>query len=419
MSKKKRRKKNNKFKKDFNKNLLALDEIEARREIESNKSGLGEDDSVLKKVNKSIKPKPDKDTFKKESPKKKDEELTSSVEELSGQDYFNRVILTLKKWNNIFCTGMTCKTNLKRDLIIIAVAIGLAILFLWVNVYQKENKIPEVRGEENASLATETELETEEQKIEDIKVIQDEISTENWKEYKSNWYGFKIRYPENWKNPVVLPANKLSTEVFRISFLNSRDDLKYRGFEVSIYDTLKVKDLFRTKEFPKIKNPELKDKEQCLNIEGHLIETGDYPAEEIYIPKTDDCYEPVLFFSLVDGRYIYNISPILEEGFYYDEDPAVVLRDNLPEFFVAIAQFENIEIVRPKPAPVKPKITAPKPASYKVVNGRMVCAKKNDKPGKSDRNKKKHLDMECCLDPDEYPNPHCYYDPAKYGKYLK
>jgi hypothetical protein len=116
---------------------------------------------------------------------------------------------------------------------------------------------------------------------------------------------------------------------------------------------------------------------------------------------------------------MYNIVPILKEGIILEDDPMVRVNDNLPEFFAAISQFENIDIVRPKPKPAPPKITAPGPASYKVVNGRMVCAKKNDKPSKSDKNKKKHLDMECCLDPDEYPNPHCYYDPAKYGKYLK
>jgi len=61
---------------------------------------------------------------------------------------------------------------------------------------------------------------------------------------------------------------------------------------------------------------------------------------------------------------------------------------------------------RPKP---KPRITAPKPVSFKVVGGKLVCAKKNDKPRKSRQNKGKHLDMECCLDPDEYPNPWCTY----------
>ncbi|NTW14237.1 MAG: hypothetical protein HGA31_04380 [Candidatus Moranbacteria bacterium] len=68
---------------------------------------------------------------------------------------------------------------------------------------------------------------------------------------------------------------------------------------------------------------------------------------------------------------------------------------------------------------IRPTINAPFPRSYKNVGGRLVCAKKNDHPSKSNKNKQGHMDMECCLDPDEVPNPHCYYPPDKYGKYLK
>lgn len=67
----------------------------------------------------------------------------------------------------------------------------------------------------------------------------------------------------------------------------------------------------------------------------------------------------------------------------------------------------------------RPTVTAAFPRSYRKVGGRLVCAKKNDHPSKSDKNKRGHMDMECCLDPDEVPNPHCYYPPEKYGKYLK
>jgi len=65
---------------------------------------------------------------------------------------------------------------------------------------------------------------------------------------------------------------------------------------------------------------------------------------------------------------------------------------------------------------------APQPYVYaKDILGRKVCNKKNDKPHKSNKKDHKpgHMDMECCLDPDETPNPNCYYDPEKYGKYLK
>lgn len=74
-----------------------------------------------------------------------------------------------------------------------------------------------------------------------------------------------------------------------------------------------------------------------------------------------------------------------------------------------------------KPAirPYSPKVSAPMPYIYKKdALGRRVCSTKGDKPHKSKKHKGRHMDMECCLDPDEYPNPNCYYSPEKYGKYL-
>jgi hypothetical protein len=81
----------------------------------------------------------------------------------------------------------------------------------------------------------------------------------------------------------------------------------------------------------------------------------------------------------------------------------------------------------------EPKIDAPKPkspasaaigkpgrilADTKVVNGQRVCAKKNDKPKRSDHNPKGQIDAECCLDPDEIPNSNCHYPASKYGKLI-
>ncbi len=69
-----------------------------------------------------------------------------------------------------------------------------------------------------------------------------------------------------------------------------------------------------------------------------------------------------------------------------------------------------------KPAPPKPRRPKAKiPVGAKVVNGKYVCKKKHDYVGKSKKNNKGylHLDMECCLDPDEYPNPWCTYRPGE------
>jgi hypothetical protein len=50
--------------------------------------------------------------------------------------------------------------------------------------------------------------------------------------------------------------------------------------------------------------------------------------------------------------------------------------------------------------------------------GKGHCAESNDHPGKSDT-KGKHTDEDCCPDPDEYPNPGCYYTSSGYALMLK
>jgi len=63
---------------------------------------------------------------------------------------------------------------------------------------------------------------------------------------------------------------------------------------------------------------------------------------------------------------------------------------------------------------------APVPrAPTKRVNGKRVCEKKNDKSHDSKKTGKPHMDMECCPDPDEWPNPHCYYTPEQLSRMLK
>jgi len=411
MSKKERRKKNNRAKKVFNKDLLikerhnALSEFEIENKLadlenknEVNGKSMGKVVDISKDGLKS---------------NKKNNSVSFSY----------KFFVRLRKWNNIFCTGMTCKTNLKRDFIIISWAIFILGIFLGINYYLSEldNELNNNKNEVlSAQYVMGDEISFEEKNVEDIATIQEKINIDNWKEYHSAWYGFKIKYPDYWKNPIVQPYSKNSRAIYRISFLsNNQENKNIIGFDVVIYDINKVKEFYQTDEFPKLKEVSLKEAERCKNIEGHLLETGDYPAEEIYISREDDCYNSVLFFTVVEGQYIYNIVPRLRGGVVMQNDPMVEISDTLPEFFVAVSNFENIDIIRPKPKPIPPKITAPKPASYKIVNGRLVFAKNKDKPSKSDKNKKKHLDMECCLDPDEYPNPHCYYDPGKYGKYLK
>lgn len=326
-----------------------------------------------------------------------------------------------------------CKKNLIRDLWIIFGTIFLSSVVIASNYFvlsaeRKDRKfIFSIERKKLKNYKIETPIPTpiiisEEEIYQEIKTLQETIDISNWKDYQNRWYGFSLKYPANWNFPLnqrKTADNKWEAR-YQFRFNNPNPENLLEGFDLTVYENSKVKSLFQTAEFPLLKNPEQKDASVCQNIQGHIIETGDYPAEEIYIGPDDDCFYPTLFFTINQGSYTYNLSPKFKESLLLNNDPQIELTNSFPEFFSIASTLSNIEIVRPKPTPIKPKISASMPVSFKKDNqGRLVCDKKNDKPGKSNKTNKKHLDMECCLDPDEYPNPHCYYDPAKYGKYLK
>lgn len=272
------------------------------------------------------------------------------------------------------------------------------------------------------------------------------IDTKNWESYANDWYGFELRYPGGWEKPVAkkpLRGNKWEQSyIFQKRIQDVKEENgtledkkksaspeniedEFVGFAVNIYSVASVKELRHTNEFPVRKDVPEADIMKCEEISGHLTENANFPAEEIHIPPGDDCYHPAFFFSLTRERYIYNIVPLLRgedgrldqpaqkatEGIAAaeDADPKLNAHENFPEFLATIKSFALTEIKRPPAKPPAPKITAPFPVSYKRVGGKLVCAKKNDKPRKSKQGKGKHLDMEYCLDPDEYPNPHCTY----------
>jgi hypothetical protein len=300
-----------------------------------------------------------------------------------------------------------------RDIVIVAVTIGLSVLLIMNHRKLSYKQVDEFFHPETGEI-------TEQAVTIENEAENPTLDTTNWKTYQTQWYGFEIKYPEDWSKPLIKGATRGAKWEYRYQFRKQETDESnpYIGFDVVVYNVGKVKEISSTDEFPTVKNEELKSQGVCEEITGHLGENEDYPAEQIYISSDDNCYNPAYFYTLTRDDYIYNIVPILtgEEEKTVQSEKEII--QNLPEFISASSTFNLIDIKRTKPVPVAPKITAPLPVSAVRVNGRLVCAKKNDHPGKSKKGKGKHLDMECCLDPDEYPNPHCHYSPDKYGKYL-
>ena len=313
------------------------------------------------------------------------------------------------------CDAIFCKENLVRDIVIVAMTIGLSVLLMMNHrklSYKQADDFfhPEIGEITEQAVMVENEAENP------------TIDTTNWKTYQTQWYGFELKYPENWNKPALKNATSRAKWEYRYQFRKSEvsESNPYIGFDVAVYNVNKIKELSNTDEFPTVKNEELKEQGACQEIEGHLAENEDYPAEQIYIPFDDDCYNPAYFYTLTSDEYMYNIVPILsgEEEKTIQSEKEII--QNLPEFISAASTFNLIDIKRPK-VTLKPVVRAPMPFVYDVDSfGRKVCNHKHDHPQKSDKkdHKKGHMDMECCLDPDEVPNPNCYYDPSVYGKYL-
>jgi hypothetical protein len=251
------------------------------------------------------------------------------------------------------------------------------------------------------------------------------IDTTDWDTYQNKYYGFEIQHPDSWKGMSYKTASSktaLYDTVYK--FRKSEEDTSspYVGFDVVVYSVRKAPNPGGTDEIKK-KDNILEDTDICQFSKNIILGDEGNDFQEISVKADNTCYEPTYFFSITKGNYLYNIIPVMKEGTAMPENPQVDVNHNFPEYRQVVTSFESIPIERAqtavKKAPAKPRISAPRPVSAKVVNGQLVCAKKNDKPSKSNKNKPGHMDMECCLDPDETPNPWCTYSSPKYQKYLK
>lgn len=335
-----------------------------------------------------------------------------------------------KRSSDIFRGILLSKKNLKRDIIIVAVTIFISASAILADTYSWNINIKKIlSGTGAVDYVSGASIISAEEIYQEVHAVQETVDMAEWKSYQSKWYGFEVNYPgAGWEAPKGVAGSSSKKWEYRFQFrenvVQENESDPYAGFDVVVYNLSKTKELADTEEFPELKSADLKNRNDCASIDGHIVETGDYPAEEVYFSSADECYQSALFFSFIKGDYIYNLVPIRKENSPNLGDPRVEIIDSFPEFFSVASTLIPIDIVRPETSVVleerkkKPAITAPKPVWFKVVNGKMVCAKDDDKPGKSKKGKGKHLDMECCLDPDEYPNPWCYYDPKKYGKYL-
>lgn len=230
---------------------------------------------------------------------------------------------------------------------------------------------------------------------------------EQWNDYQNKWYGFEIKYPNQYEKPTKgkiqnKDSRKEAVYEFRKKpeFINQETD--FIGFDLTIYDQSKIENIQQVDE---IKNKENPKNYECGNFPIYgVANPNDIQLKVINIDKLNYCFNQNYFFSSTGKKYYYNLIPVAKNQETQSKVDEKKILSDYPEFEKIAKQINLIKIVRPKP---KPK--APKPHGAKKVNGKYVCAKKNDKPTVSKKNPKGHMDMQCCLDPDEVPNPWCTY----------
>lgn len=152
------------------------------------------------------------------------------------------------------------------------------------------------------------------------------------------------------------------------------------------------------------------------------IDSGANPKQEI--STSNDSIEPSFLSSKDPFAQTVKVNKEEVEIKENSDENISANKNEKEEGLIKEVKTDPIKKTPPKKIIIKTLgVSGPILSETRIVNGKNVCKDINDKPKKSKKTKKIHVDAECCLDPDEIPNSNCYYSPEKYGslinKYLK
>ncbi len=239
------------------------------------------------------------------------------------------------------------------------------------------------------------------------------VDITSWDTYRNQWYGFEIQHPDSWTSMQYRTAasrNSRYETIYKFRKDASGENDPYVGFDMVIYPAKKVGSLENTNDIQK-KEDAPEDTSNCQFSQDLTLGDGNNKFQKVNIQEDNVCYKEAYFFSTSKGNYTYDIIPIAKDGADPVSNPEQDVNKNFPEYQKVVSSVEFIPIARPvvvKTAPAAPKVTARRPLAARVVLGRLVCPFKNDHPSHS-KTKGHHMDEDCCIDPDESPNPWCTY----------
>lgn len=240
------------------------------------------------------------------------------------------------------------------------------------------------------------------------------VDITGWDTYRNQWYGFEIKHPDSWTNMSYRTSaskNSLYETIYKFRKDSNGENDPYVGFDVAIYSTKKAGSVDQANDLQKKDNaPE--DTSICPFSQNLTLGEGDTTFQKVSVSRGNACYKPAYFFSATNGDYMYDIVPVAKDGAETPENLEQDVNKNFPEYKQVVASLKFIPVTQPV-IDSRPRITAPHPVAGTVVSGRIICSAKHDHPSYSNKHKGKHLDEDCCPDPDEYPNPWCSYSASE------
>jgi glutaredoxin len=246
-----------------------------------------------------------------------------------------------------------------------------------------------------------------------LPVVQDD--TLAWKTYQDKMTGFSVKYPDHWPNPGVEEGNSSSKYLKKVSFSNGLNatDKNLKGYNIYIYSGTKISGPAGTDNLSP-QNSATYKANNCDKSEFQQATLGEggYPAQEVDIKNNDRCFTEAYFYSVARGKYIYNIVPVVGET-----DSPIDIGEKgdviagFPKFFEILSTLvlpQEEQKAQVEKDIIQKNIVQKKAAPRRVLISKARCPHKNDHPRKS-KTKGPHMDEDCCMDPDEWPNPRCQY----------
>lgn len=230
------------------------------------------------------------------------------------------------------------------------------------------------------------------------------INTADWKIYQNNFYNFEIKYPNSWNAP---EEEKILDHDFAYEYkiIFSPDGTKQNGsaegFTIYIYKT-----------------------EPCVDDLNFASGQNFSSSNQLSSNLTPQCstHKAIVingnndyFYEFSGKIYTFTIFP-----FPADENNPILTENSHDQFEAAIRTITLNSIPKPesKIIYVAPKKPAVKGSNVVVSSRGQKCPNPGQKPQKS-QTKGRHVDEDCCPDPDEWPKSGCAYKASNYAIMLK